>query len=66
MSMSIFRSKNITKYFRGLAEVNELDFKVSEGEMSELIGQNGVCKRTVFNLITSYYKLLKGTVVNDQ
>jgi branched-chain amino acid transport system ATP-binding protein len=58
--------KNTRGCFGGLAEVNELDFKVSEGEMSELIGQNGVCKSTVFNLITSYYKLLKATVVNAQ
>lgn len=40
MSMSILEVKNLTKYFGGLAAVNELDFKVSEGEMSELIGQN--------------------------
>ena len=67
--MFILEVKNPTKYFVGLAAVNELDFKVSEGEMLELIGQNGICKSTVFNLITSYCKLCKlsrGTVVNAQ
>lgn len=38
--MSILEVRNITKYFRGLTAVNELDFAVSEGEMLELIGQN--------------------------
>ena len=66
MSMFILEVKSLTKYFVGLAAVNELDFKESEGEMLELIAQNGVCKSTVLNLITSHCKLSKGTVVNTQ
>lgn len=66
MSMFILEVKSLTKYFVGLAAVNELDFKESEREMLELIAQNGVCKSTVLNLITSHCKLSKGTVVNTQ
>jgi len=53
----------LTKYFGGLAAVNELDFDVRRGEMVGLIGPNGAGKTTVFNLITGFLRPAKGSVV---
>jgi branched-chain amino acid transport system ATP-binding protein len=61
--MFLLEVKNLTKYFGGLAAVNELNFEVSKGEILALIGPNGAGKSTVFNLITSYYKPSKGTII---
>ena len=61
--MSLLEVRNLTKYFGGLAAVNELNFEMNEGEMLALIGPNGAGKSTVFNLITSYYRPSKGTII---
>ena len=52
----------MTKYFGGLAAVNEVDFYVRQGEMVGLIGPNGAGKTTVFNLITGFLRPSKGTI----
>lgn len=61
--MSLLEVRNLTKYFGGLAAVNELNFEMNEREMLALIGPNGAGKSTVFNLITSYYRPSKGTII---
>ncbi len=52
----------MTKYFGGLAAVNQLDFDVRHGEMVGLIGPNGAGKTTVFNLITGFLRPTMGKV----
>jgi len=61
--MSLLEIKNLTKYFGGLAAVDNLNFKVSEGELLALIGPNRAGKSTFFNLLTSFYKPTKGTII---
>jgi branched-chain amino acid transport system ATP-binding protein len=58
----ILELSGVTKFFGGLAAVNDVSLSVSEGEIVGIIGPNGAGKTTVFNLVSSVYKLTHGTV----
>ena len=60
--MSLFETTHLTKAFGGLIAVNDLSFRVEEGELFGLIGPNGSGKTTVFNLINGYYPITSGTI----
>ena len=55
----------LTKYFGGLAAVEQFDMAVNEGEIVGLIGPNGAGKTTVFNLVTGVLRPTKGTLTFD-
>jgi len=57
--------EHLTKYFGGLAAVNDFDIQVVEGEIVGLIGPNGAGKSTVFNLITGVVRPTSGVVRFD-
>lgn len=52
----------VTKYFGGLAAVQDLDLQVWPREIVSVIGPNGAGKTTVFNLITCLYRPTSGDV----
>jgi branched-chain amino acid transport system ATP-binding protein len=54
--------KGLTKFFGGLAAVQDFDIYMNEGEIVGLIGPNGAGKTTIFNLITGVHKLTRGHV----
>jgi branched-chain amino acid transport system ATP-binding protein len=54
--------KGITKFFGGLAAVNEVNFQVEQGQIYGLIGPNGSGKTTIFNLINGFYPLTHGEI----
>lgn len=60
--MSLLELRGLSKYFGGLAAVNEVDIEVREGEIRGLIGPNGAGKSTLFNVVTGFYKPTQGTV----
>jgi branched-chain amino acid transport system ATP-binding protein len=60
--MAYFETRNITKFFGGLAAVNGVSFKVEQGQIYGLIGPNGSGKTTIFNLINAYFPLTKGDI----
>jgi len=60
--MSILVLDKITKSFRGLLAVSELDLQLNPGELVGLIGPNGAGKTTVFNMITGVYPPTKGKI----
>ncbi len=53
---------NVTKYFGGLAAVQDVDFKVWPQQIVSVIGPNGAGKTTVFNLITGIYRPTSGDI----
>jgi branched-chain amino acid transport system permease protein len=54
--------KNVSKYFGGLAAVNDVQFDIRKGEILGLIGPNGSGKTTMFNLITAFLPLNSGII----
>ena len=55
----------LTKYFGGLAAVNQFNMYINEGEIAGLIGPNGAGKTTIFNLVTGVHRPTKGRVTFD-
>ncbi len=53
---------NVFKRFGGLQVITGLDLVVNAEETVGLIGPNGAGKTTIFNLITSIYKIDKGSI----
>jgi branched-chain amino acid transport system ATP-binding protein len=47
---------NITKRFGALKAVDDLSFKVPQGQIFGIAGPNGAGKSTVYNLITGFYR----------
>lgn len=61
--MALLEVKGLSKYFGGLAALNDLDMSISEGEIRGLIGPNGSGKTTLYNVISGVYRPTSGTVV---
>ena len=51
--MTIIKAQNLTKKFKGLLAVDNLDLEVEEGECFGLLGPNGAGKTSVIRMITA-------------
>jgi len=60
--MTILKGEGITKKFGGLVAVDNVEFKIRQGEIVGLIGPNGSGKTTLLNIISGIYKDAKGKV----
>ncbi len=58
----ILEAANLVKEFKGFVAVNHVSFKVRRGSIHALIGPNGAGKTTVFNLVTKFLPLTRGTI----
>ena len=60
--MSILKVENLTKRFKGLVALDNLNVELQKGELVGLIGPNGSGKTTAFNVITGVYQPSGGSV----
>ncbi|MCX7793037.1 MAG: ABC transporter ATP-binding protein [Thermodesulfovibrionales bacterium] len=61
--MHIIEFKNLTKYFGGLAALEEVSFRIRENAIFSIIGPNGAGKTTLFNCLTGLTKPSKGEIL---
>ena len=74
MAKIILEMKNITKTFPGVKALDNVNFKVEEGEIHALVGENGAGKSTLMNVLSGIYPhgtyegdiIYKGEVCNFQ
>jgi len=60
--MSILEVKGVSKYFGGLAALDNLNLTIEEGEIRGIIGPNGAGKTTLFNVISGVYRPTSGEI----
>jgi len=58
----MLKIERLSMRFGGLKALDEVSFKVKEGEIVGLIGPNGAGKTTVFNLISRFYDPVGGAI----
>lgn len=54
--------KNITKKYGSVIAVNNISFKINEGEIIGLLGPNGAGKSTTMNIITGFIEPTEGEI----
>lgn len=60
--MSILEVKGVSKSFRGLRALTDLNMSISEGEIVGLVGPNGAGKTTAFNVISGVMPATRGEI----
>lgn len=55
MTNTILEMKNITKEFPGVKALNNVSFRVAEGEIHCLVGENGAGKSTLMKVLSGVY-----------
>lgn len=55
--------KNITKKYGNVTAVDNINFKIEEGEIIGLLGPNGAGKSTTMNMITGYIEPTEGEIL---
>ena len=60
--MTILEVKGLSKYFGGLAALNDINLTIQEGEIRGIIGPNGAGKTTLFNVVSGVYRPDSGQI----
>ena len=58
--MAVIKTENLTKTFKDLVAVDNLDLEISEGEIFALLGVNGAGKTTTIKMLTGLLKPTDG------
>src|SRR5574341_1251291 len=58
----LLECKNVTKYYGGLAAVNNLSFSILPGEIFGIARPNGAGKTTLFDVITGQTTITRGEI----
>ncbi len=66
MAKLLLEISQATKYFAGLRAVDDVNFRVFEGQICGLIGPNGAGKTTLFNIITGFLSPTSGKVIFNE
>jgi branched-chain amino acid transport system permease protein len=62
---TLLECRNMTMAFGGNVAVNDVSFKIAQGEIVGLIGANGSGKTTLFNCISRVYEPRSGDILLD-
>jgi branched-chain amino acid transport system ATP-binding protein len=60
--VTILEVKGLSKYFGGLAALNDINLTIQEGEIRGIIGPNGAGKTTLFNVVSGVYRPTSGQI----
>lgn len=61
-SKPLLEGRGVSKYFGGLAAVNDVDFRVFPGEIVGLVGPNGSGKTTLFDCLSRVQEVSRGRI----
>ena len=61
--MALLQVQKVSRYFKGLAALHEVDVEVFPGEILGIIGPNGAGKTTLFNVITGFLQPSSGRIL---
>ena len=61
----MLKLENVTKYYGDFLAVDNLSFKVKEGEIFGLLGVNGAGKTTTFRMIMGLLEPTEGKITLD-
>lgn len=64
-SAAFLSIRGLSKHFRGLRAIDDVDIDIARGSISTIIGPNGAGKSTVFNMVTGYLKPTAGEIWYD-
>jgi branched-chain amino acid transport system ATP-binding protein len=62
----ILRTDRLTKYFDGLAAVQDVDLQVEKQTIHSIIGPNGAGKTTLFNMLTGELQPSRGDIFFEE